>query len=312
MSFQLFWILALLLVRAAPGFAQPWSRSPAGYQSTEAQQQQQQRSSADGKARSPISLRVVYPTYEDRVRVRDSSFLLGSVSSPDVQLTINGNKVRVWPNGAWLAWVPFPPDSVIQFRIEARRQGDTLVVIHPVRRDPRFVPGEIGSGEAWVDTMSLSPRGQVWVPASEYVTLSARAVEGASVRVLLPNGSSLRLLPQRQPEEVPPAVRAFERDTSKLRTPDEVRYVGVRRGTRLGPDPGPVLRGHAPSLVRALGRAALRCVTGAPCPTPYDDLLAPEEGWAVLEVATARDSVRVRWPLQLAVMDTLTVVAEFD
>src|SRR3982751_7147710 len=65
----------------------------------------------------PIGLRVVYPAAEDRVRVRDSSFLLGSVASSHVQLTINGSRIRVWPNGAWLAWLPFPPDSVIQVRI---------------------------------------------------------------------------------------------------------------------------------------------------------------------------------------------------
>src|SRR5919107_2226536 len=76
-------------------------------------------------SRGPITVNVVYPAPEDRVRVRDSSFLLGSVSGSDVQVTINGNPVRVWPNGAWLAWLPFPADSVIQFRIEARRGQDS-------------------------------------------------------------------------------------------------------------------------------------------------------------------------------------------
>ena len=51
----------------------------------------------------PIALRVVYPAAEDRVRVRDSSFLLGSVSGPDVRLSINGTRIRVADNGAWLA-----------------------------------------------------------------------------------------------------------------------------------------------------------------------------------------------------------------
>src|SRR5436309_13139592 len=42
----------------------------------------------------PIALRVGYPAPEDRVRVRDSSFLFGSAASGDVELTINGNRVR--------------------------------------------------------------------------------------------------------------------------------------------------------------------------------------------------------------------------
>jgi N-acetylmuramoyl-L-alanine amidase len=262
--------------------------------------------------RAPISLRVVYPGPHDRVRVRDSSFLLGSVSGGDVRLTINGSRVRVWPNGAWLAWVPFPNDSVIRFRIEAHRERDTTVLIYPVRRDPKFFPAEIRSGGAWIDTVSLLPRGQVWVPAGEYVTLSARAVEGASVRVLLPDGSFLPLLPQRQPEEVLPAIRAFERDTMKLRTPDEVRYVGVIRGRSLGPDPGPLLWRPSPPQVPVLARAALRCATGGRCPSPYADLLPPDAGWAILEVALQGDTVRTRWPLQIAILDTLPLVTEFD
>jgi N-acetylmuramoyl-L-alanine amidase len=261
---------------------------------------------------TPIALRVVYPAPEDRVRVRDSSFLLGSVSSGNVRVTINGSRVRVWPNGAWLAWLPFPTDSVMQFRIDARRGQDSTVLTYAVRRDPRFLPGEVSSGRAWVDSMSLSPRGQLWVPPGEYMTLSARAVEGATVRVELPDGSTVRLLPQRQPEEVLPAIRAFEHDTAKLRTPDEVRYVGVIRGKRLGPDPGPVLRGLSPGLIQVLGRAVLRCATGASCPTPYADLLSPDTGWAVIEVQFQGDTVRARWPLQVALLDSLPVVTEFD
>jgi N-acetylmuramoyl-L-alanine amidase len=264
------------------------------------------------RAGDPIELRVVYPAPEDLVRVRDSSFLLGSVASGRVQLTINGSPVRVWPNGAWLAWIPFPPDSVMQFRIEARLERDSSVLVYPVRRDRRYLPGEVRSGRAWVDSMSLSPYGQVWLPSAEYLTFSARAAEGSDVRVRLPDGAIVRLLPQRQPEEVLPAIRAFERDTIKLRTPEEVRYVGVVRGRAFGPDPGPVLRGPSASLVKVLGRAALRCVTGALCPTPYGELVTPDGDWAVVEAALGGDTVRARWPVQVALLDTLPAVTEFD
>src|SRR5690242_4669690 len=98
----------------------------------------------------PIALRVVYPAPEDRVRVRDSSFLFGSVASGDVELTINDNRVRVWPDGGWLAWLPFPAESVMEFKIQAKRGQNSAELMYPVRRDPRFFPAEVKSGGVWI------------------------------------------------------------------------------------------------------------------------------------------------------------------
>lgn len=260
----------------------------------------------------PVGLKVVYPAPHDVVRVRDSSFLLGSVANGNTTLTINGAPVRVWPNGAWLAWIPFPAETLMQFRIEARTATDTTVLIYPVRRDRGSLPREVRVGAAWIDSVSLSPQGQVWLPRGEYVTLSALAAEGSTVRVRLADGRQVRLLPQRDWGEVPPALRAFDRDTSKLQTPSQVRYVGVIRGRAIGPDPGPVIRGPSAALIKVLARAAVRCVTGAPCPAPYAELVSADNAWAVLEAGLGRDTVRLRWPLQVALLDTLPLVAEFD
>jgi N-acetylmuramoyl-L-alanine amidase len=260
----------------------------------------------------PVGLRVVYPALTDVVRVSDSSFLFGSVASGKTRVSINSHPVRVWPNGAWLAWIPFPPDTLMQFRIEARTATDSSVLVYPVRRDQGSLPRQLSVGEAWIDSVSLSPQGQVWLPRSEYLTLSARAAPGANVRVRLPDGRRIRLVPQTQAQEVLPALRAFDRDTTRLRTPDEVRYVGVVRGRSIGPDAGPVLRGPTAALVRVLARAALRCVTGAPCPAPYAELVSPDSSWAVVEVAVADDTVRLRWPLQVGLLDTLPIVTEFN
>ncbi len=262
--------------------------------------------------RDPVGLRVVYPSPTDVVRARDSSFLFGSVASGKTRVSINGRPVRVWPNGAWLAWLPFPPETLMQFRIEARSPTDSSVLLYHIRRDPASIPRQLNVGAAWIDSVSLFPQGQVWLPRGEYLTLSVRAVEGAHVRVRLADGTLIRLLPQKQAEEVLPALRAFDWDTTKLRTPEEVRYVGVVRGRSIGPDAGPVLRGPTAALVRVLARAALRCVTGVPCPAPYAELVSPDSSWATIEAALGRDTVRMRWPLQLALLDTLPVVTTFN
>ena len=260
----------------------------------------------------PIRLRVVYPSPTDIVRVSDSSFLFGSVADPRTRLSINGHAVRVWPNGAWLGWIPFPPDTLMQFRIEARTSSDSSVLMYQVRRDRASLPRLLNVGAAWIDSVSLSPQGQVWLPRGEYLTLSVRGVEGADVRVRLPDGKRIRLLPEKRAQEVLPALRAFDWDTTKLRTPDEVRYVGVVRGRAFGPDAGPVLRGPSAALVAVLARAALRSVTGARCPSPYAELVSPDSSWATVETILGRDTVRARWPLQVALLDTLPVVTVFD
>src|SRR5687767_8104877 len=79
-------------------------------------------------ARGPLAIRVVYPPPDGIVRAKDSSFLLGSVGTGNAQLSINGYPVRVWPNGAWLAWIPLPHDSLMQFHISARTATDSSVL----------------------------------------------------------------------------------------------------------------------------------------------------------------------------------------
>jgi N-acetylmuramoyl-L-alanine amidase len=242
-------------------------------------------------ARGPLDLRVVYPPADGIVRAKDSSFLLGSVGTGAARLSINGYPVRVWPNGAWLAWIPLPPDSLMQFHISARTATDSSVLDYTVRRGGwRPPPGP----ELWLDSASLAPRGRVWWPAGEYLTLSARASEGAQVRLRLPDGTVIPLLAESRLEEVPEAIRAFDRDTANLVTPvRRDRYVGVLRGRSVGPSPGPVLPGPWTPLV-AVG------------------LLPDSVAWGVVEAIRGADTVRARWPLQLGLLDTLPVIAELD
>lgn len=242
-------------------------------------------------ARGPLAIRVVYPAADAVVRVRDSSFLFGSLGTGAASLTINGYPVRVWPNGAWLAWIPFPPDTSMQFHIAAHTTTDSAAIDYTVRRSGWEPPR---GPELWLDSASLAPRGRVWWPAGEYLTLSARASEGAQVRLRLPDGTTIPLLAESRLEEIPEAIRAFDRDTSNLVTPlRRDRYVGVLRGRSVGPSPGPVL------------------------PTPWSapvaaGLLPDSLAWGVVEVIRGADTVRASWPLQVGLLDTLPLIAELD
>ena len=84
---------------------------------------------------------VIYPNEGARIGVSDSTFIFGSVT-PKSKLTINGFKVKVHPNGAFLAFLPLKPAE------------------SPARGGRDFVFELIASNEAGISTKRM----QVKVP----------------------------------------------------------------------------------------------------------------------------------------------------
>ena len=156
------------------------------------------------EVRGPLALRVIYPAAGATVAVRDSSFLFGSTGTGAARLTINGRPVPVWPNGAWIAWLPFPRDSVMRFRLEASVGAEVARVEHEVRRAP---------GNAR-DSLTVLPRGRVWWPANEYLPIVVYGPDGATVRVRLHDGTLIPLTAQAELGALPAAVRAFDIDSA--------------------------------------------------------------------------------------------------
>lgn len=233
-------------------------------------------------ATGPLDIRVTYPDTADLVDARDSSFLFGTVGTGLASLTINGAPVRVWPNGAWLAWVALPPDSIMRFDLVAHTPSDTARLTYLARRVPRFVPPDSG---AWVDSTALRPAGRVWWPRAEPLPVSVRAAPGATVRILLPDSTVIPLAGDPGYDEVPWGVRAFDRDTTHLiRRPSTDRYAGNLRGRALGPDPGPLL---------------------GPLPVCSEKCLRAPDAFPVLEAILGADTARVTWPIRLALLDTV-------
>ncbi len=81
----------------------------------------------------PLAPRVVYPQANQLIQSRDSTFILGSVGNGRATLAINGLRVRVWPNGSYLAYVPNPPPTAPQYDLVAVLGSDTARVTQPVR-----------------------------------------------------------------------------------------------------------------------------------------------------------------------------------
>lgn len=232
-----------------------------------------------------LELSVVYPKWKDLVDARDTSFIFGSTGDGTATLTVNGYPVPVWPNGAWFAWIPFPQDSLMEFHLVARTQVESAELTYLAQRASRFVPPR---APVWIDTTAIQPRGRMWWPAGEEIPLSLRAAPGATVRIILQDGTVIPLVADPAPAAVPWGIRAFGREPlARLHQPlDETRYVAVLLPRTLGSSPGPIVGGPP----------------GVDPPPPA----------ATIEAIRGADTARVGWPIQLTVIEGPPVVVELD
>lgn len=88
----------------------------------------------------PLEIKVVYPPAGQTITSKDSNFVFGSVGNGDAGLTINGILTPVWPNGAFMAWLPNPPAELPQYEIVATTGVDTARLTHPIKLTPPAPP----------------------------------------------------------------------------------------------------------------------------------------------------------------------------
>jgi len=200
----------------------------------------------------PLALTVVYPPTDALLGARDSAFLFGATGSGQASLTIDGTPVNVAPDGAFLAWLPLPDDTVAVFHLVAVKGQERASLDWRVRLPARYVPP---AQPLWVDTLTLRPRGDVWAVADEPLRVVARAAPGASVAVRLPDG---RVFPLAPDTEVAGGYGPFERRPERLAMQPTVRYTGSMPAVPLGA-PLPRLAGPAaaPDTGSAPGAAVI-------------------------------------------------------
>ena len=88
----------------------------------------------------PLAIKVIYPTSGALIQSKDSNFVFGSVGNGDAALTVNGVPTPVWPNGAFMAWLPNPPADLARYDIVATTGLDTARLSLPIKLQPRPRP----------------------------------------------------------------------------------------------------------------------------------------------------------------------------
>jgi len=116
---------------------------------------------------------VAYPKPEQLLTVRDSNFIFGSVGTGAAALRINGVAVPVWPDGAFMGWLPVPPDSAPRYELLARSGTESARLVLPIRVPP--LPDTTHRDKLLGDTLQPppSPDTLLPVPGNVYVALGA-------------------------------------------------------------------------------------------------------------------------------------------
>jgi N-acetylmuramoyl-L-alanine amidase len=140
----------------------------------------------------PLAIKVVYPPAQHLIESRDSNFIFGSIGNGHATLTINGTPAKVYPNGAFLAFLANPSPTAPRYDLVAVAGNDTARLSHPVRvQDPRPALGP--AGPLAVDTTSITPRApatsQMLLRPDERVRVAVRAPANASVWAAWPTSS---------------------------------------------------------------------------------------------------------------------------
>jgi N-acetylmuramoyl-L-alanine amidase len=132
----------------------------------------------------PLAIRVQFPGPNQVVTSRDSNFIFGSVGSGRATLSINGHPARVYPNGAFMAFIPNPPESAPAYELVAVRGADTARatqrIAYPAPRAALAAEPEV------VPTRDVKSEGLATSRADTLAALSSRIDSlGGAIRTAL-------------------------------------------------------------------------------------------------------------------------------
>ncbi len=140
----------------------------------------------------PIEIKVIYPPANQVIQSKDSNFIFGNIGNGDAALSINGIASPVWPNGAFMAWLPNPPADNPVYEIVASTGADTKRLTHPIKY-PAPAATPVTPTPPDTTTEVYQPRFATLVGPAAYASDTDRVVTGYALTggiqrwFLLPN-----------------------------------------------------------------------------------------------------------------------------
>ena len=129
----------------------------------------------------PLAIHVVYPPADATPVARDSTYMIGSVGNGHATLTINGHPAAVYPNGAFMAFIPAPLVTTPEYHLIAALGADTTRFDYRLKPPPERMVLPL-DGKLMVDTSELAPRAasNLLLRGDERVTIRLRIPANAS------------------------------------------------------------------------------------------------------------------------------------
>lgn len=143
-----------------------------------------------------VQLSIIYPLEGDTLRAAafDSNYIFGRVSPPRAQLAINGATVRVYKNGAFLAFLPISAGDFF-YRCTVTAEGESVEFNRRIYVEkPRAIPADIFA----IDPRSVEPRLDHKLRAGDRVMMAFSGTPGC--RAFFRMDSSRTFLPMREAE----------------------------------------------------------------------------------------------------------------
>jgi N-acetylmuramoyl-L-alanine amidase len=142
-----------------------------------------------------LEIRFAVPELDARDRIvigADSTRLrYGGSTDPQATLTLNGERIRVWPSGAFAGLLTGITTGESEFVFEAIRGGETAIRMLHVRRPAP--PPPLPPFPAAIDEHSITPRDPIWVVEGDEVEVTFRGSPGGHATATLGAGASLAL-----------------------------------------------------------------------------------------------------------------------
>ena len=143
----------------------------------------------------PLGIRIVYPTVEMIKPNVKNNFIFGTIGTGAAALSINGKKVPVAPNGAFLGFLPVPRDGVYTLIAAKGEEQDTLVYTYAK-------PAERAAGTKQVRNVLETPELGVVTGGADTLATGSGIAYGAKTPTadrewFFPKGARFPVLEQR-------------------------------------------------------------------------------------------------------------------